>query len=53
MKDFLKTKTFKLILGLAILMCAFMLRAAYTDGIAIFTQNIIGAEDYQFQKVYE
>ena len=51
MKDFLKTKTFKLILGLAILMCAFMLRAAYTDGIAIFTQQIIGAVVYPFQKV--
>lgn len=51
MKDFLKTKTFKLILGLAILMCAFMLRAAYTDGIAIFTQKAIGAVVYPFQKV--
>ena len=50
MKDFLKTKTFKLILGLAILMCAFMLRAAYTDGIAIFTQKVIGAVVYPFQK---
>ncbi len=50
-KDFLKTKTFKVILGLAVLMCAFMLRAAYTDGIAIFTQRIMGAVVYPFQKI--
>ena len=32
-------------------MCAFMLRAAYTDGIAIFTQRIMGAVVYPFQKI--
>ena len=33
------------------LMCAFMLRAAYTEGIAIFTQRAFGAFAYPFQKV--
>ena len=32
-------------------MCAFMLRAAYTDGIAIFAQKAIGVVVYPFQKV--
>lgn len=38
-------------MGLAVLMCAFMLRAAYTDGIAIFAQKAIGVVVYPFQKV--
>ena len=38
-------------MGLAVLMCAFMLRAAYTDGIAIFAQKVIGVVVYPFQKV--
>lgn len=51
MKEFFHTKKFKVILALAVLMCAFMIRAAYTDGIAIFTQRILGAVAYPFQKV--
>ncbi|MDD3192858.1 MAG: rod shape-determining protein MreC [Oscillospiraceae bacterium] len=51
MKDFLKTKTFKIILGLAVLMCAFMIRAAYTEGVATFAQRIMGVVVYPFQRV--
>ena len=51
MKDFLKTKRSKVILGMAVLMCAFMLHAAYTDGIAIFAQQVLGAVTYPFQKI--
>lgn len=51
MKDFFKSKTAKVIIGLAVLLCAFMLRAAYTDGIAIFAQRLMGAVASPFQKV--
>ncbi len=50
MKGFFKSKTFKVLLCLAVLMCAFMLRAAYTDGIATLAQQVIGVVTYPFQK---
>lgn len=51
MMDFLRTKKFKIIAAFAVMLCAFMLRAAYTDGIAIFGQRLLGAVVYPFQLV--
>ena len=51
MPEFLRSKKFKIILALAVMLCAFMLRAAYTDGIAIFGQRLLGAVVYPFQLV--
>lgn len=50
MKGFFATKKFKVLLGIAVLLCAFMIRAAYTDGVATFAQQVMGAVAYPFQK---
>lgn len=51
MEDFFKSKKFKILLALLIVAFAFTLRAAYTDGAANLTGNIVGIISEPFQKI--
>ena len=51
MEDFFKSKKFKILLALLIVTFAFTLRAAYTDGAANFTGNVVGIISEPFQKI--
>ena len=51
MKDFFSSIRFKILVGVAIVLCAFMLRAAWTGGFGTLTSSVLGAITAPLQKV--
>lgn len=51
MKDFFASKRFKILIGLAVVMSAFMLRAAWTGGFGTITSSLFGVVTTPVQKV--
>lgn len=50
MKEFFSSVRFKILAGIAIVLCAFMLRAAWTGGFGTLTSSILGAITTPLQK---
>lgn len=51
MKEFFSSKRFKVLVALAIMLCAFMLRAAWTGGFGTVASSVLGAVTVPLQKV--
>ncbi|MDD2955714.1 MAG: rod shape-determining protein MreC [Oscillospiraceae bacterium] len=51
MRDFFSSRKFKILLALAALMLAFVIRAAWTDGLGTFGSQLLGAAVTPFQQL--